>query len=70
MVNYELRAAFEAYIKKLGSPDDEFAHYHLDEGNLYYIYGQAFQAGVAHGAAENKRLQEMRTESDNQNDTN
>lgn len=38
------REAFEIFMNDLGAPDDEFNHYHLDEGNLYHLWSKAAQA--------------------------
>lgn len=38
--------------EKYKEPDDEFGNHHLDEGNLYWLWGKAIEAGRAAERAE------------------
>jgi hypothetical protein len=50
------RVAFEAAMKEYFKEPDEFGHYSLDEGNLYWLWGKAISTYEGELKAENERL--------------
>lgn len=43
----ECHKQFEEWLSKLNMQPDDFGHYWLDEGNLYWLYSEAYQAALA-----------------------
>jgi hypothetical protein len=50
------REAFEEMLQTMNIQADEFGHYYMDEGNLYWLWGRAEQAATERAKEREREL--------------